>query len=55
MTAATLELNLDALADAGVYTATIEAANSAGDTTTCDLAIIVVGLIPIHDVQGSGA
>ena len=51
---ATIELNLDALADTGFYTATVQAENSAGDTTTCDLQIQVVGITPIHDVQGPG-
>ncbi len=52
---ATLELNLDGLADGGFYTATVQAQNSTGDTTTCDLEIQVVAVTKIHDVQGSGA
>ncbi len=51
---ATLELDLDALADVGFYTATVVAENSTGDTTTCDLQIQVVGITLIHDVQGPG-
>lgn len=51
---ATLELNLDAFADAGAYTAKVEAENSAGDMTTCDVTIQVVAFVAIHDVQGPG-
>jgi hypothetical protein len=52
---ATLVVELSDAADAGVYTATIEATNGNGETATCAVAIQVLGTVAIHDVQGSGA
>ncbi len=56
---ASLDVDLDAVAAVGSYTATILAENLTGETVTCDIDIQVestaVVITPIHDVQGSGA
>ena len=56
---ATLALDLSDAAQAGIYSATVEAQNASGETVTCDLEIRVQAppgtATPIHDIQGSGS
>ena len=53
---ADLDIDLDALANFGAYSATIEAENTAGEVASCNLSILItpVGVTRIHSVQGSG-
>jgi predicted extracellular nuclease len=51
---ATAEIVVDSATAVETYEVTVTASNEAGETASCDVRVDVVGLVAIHDVQGSG-